>query len=65
MPYLNLLTFMFRYTKYNGSKKHYLAKSVDWGLGLNKNHATPGGTLPYNGFSLKKYNTIFTGNTKK
>lgn len=47
------------------SKKHYLAKSVDWGLGLNKNHATPGGTLPYNGFSLKKYNTIFTGNTKK
>ena len=47
------------------AKKHYLAKSVDWGLGLNKNHATPGGTLPYNGFSLKKYNTIFTGNTKK
>lgn len=47
------------------SKKHYLAKSVDWGLGLNKNHATPGGTLPYNGFSLKKYNTIYTGNTKK
>ena len=47
------------------AKKHYLAKSVDWGLGLNKNHTTPGGTLPYNGFSLKKYNTIFTGNTKK
>lgn len=47
------------------SKKHYLAKSVDWGLGLNKNHATPGGTLPYNGFSLKKYNTIYTGNTKR
>ena len=27
------------------AKKHYLAKSVDWGLGLNKNHATPGGTF--------------------
>ena len=29
------------------AKKHYLAKSVDWGLGLNKNHTTPGGTLPF------------------
>ena len=47
------------------AKKHYSMKSVDWGLGLNNNHATPGGTVPYSGFSLKKYNTIYTGNTKK
>lgn len=47
------------------AKKHYSTKSVDWGLGLNKNHTTPGGTVPYSGFSLKKYNAIYTGNTKK
>ena len=47
------------------AKKHYSTKSVDWGLGLNNNHATPGGTVPYSGFSLKKYYTIYTGNTKK
>ena len=47
------------------AKKHYLAKSVDWGLGLNKNHATPGGTLPYNGFSLKKYNTYSLATLKR
>ena len=29
------------------AKKHYSMKSVDWGLGLNNNHATPGGTVPY------------------
>ena len=44
---------------------NYSTKSVDWGLGLRKDHQTPGGTVPWNGFSLKKHNTIYTGNTNK
>lgn len=45
--------------------KKYANKSVDWGLGLNTNHKTPGGEAPYHGFSLKKYRALYHGNTKQ
>lgn len=43
----------------------YSTKVVGWGLGLNKNHTTPTGSYPRSGFSLKKYNALYVGNTKK
>lgn len=43
----------------------YSTKTVNWGLGLRKDHKKPGGNVPYHGFSLKKYNTIYTGKTNK
>lgn len=45
--------------------KQYENKSVNWGLGLNTQHKTPGGEAPYHGFSLKKYSALYHGNTKQ
>lgn len=45
--------------------KKYANISVDWGLGLNAKHKTPGGEAPYHGFSLKKYRALYHGNTKQ
>ncbi len=49
--------------KTKSQDKKYYRKSVEWGLSLNK-HKTPGGSVPYNGFSLKKYGAYYHGSTK-
>lgn len=50
--------------KTKSQDKKYYNKSVEWGLSFNK-HKTPGGSVPYNGFSLKKYNAYYHGSTKE
>lgn len=45
--------------------KRYYRTSVEWGLGLNKRHKTPDGSVPYHGFSLKKYGAYYHGSTKE
>lgn len=42
----------------------YASKTVNWGLSYH-GHERPGGDVPYTGFSLKKYDTLYVGNTKK
>ena len=43
----------------------YSTKAVGWGLGLNRNHTTPGGRYPYSGFQLRNYNALYVGDTQK
>lgn len=45
--------------------KKYANTSVNWGLGLNTQHKTPGGEAPYHGFSLKKYRALYHGSAKQ
>lgn len=45
--------------------KMYYRTSVEWGLRLNKEHKTPDGSVPYYGFSLKKYGAYYHGSTRE
>lgn len=63
-----LLIFSLLFSNIPGNAKSYSkysTKAVEWGLGLRKDHKKPGGNVPYHGFSLKKYNSIYTGKTNK
>lgn len=43
----------------------YSNEKVGWGLGLNKEHMTPSGNLPYEGFSLEEYDAYYVGDTSR
>lgn len=43
----------------------YSSNPIGWGLSHNKEHKTPGGSIPSSNFKMSKYNAMYVGNTKK
>lgn len=51
--------------KLTETEKRYYTKSINWGLSFPAVHGKPSGTVPFYGFSLKKFDAMYVRHPKK